>query len=67
MLVPEQVIAEALGGHVGDATCPVWMHDAPRVLAALHDAGFAVVPREPSEAMVEAASREFEPGTWAAE
>jgi len=59
-----EAVAGAIGGNLEQVTIPgggvvisiASVHKAARAaLQALKDAGYAVVPREPSEAMVEAA------------
>lgn len=68
----EQILVEAIdqtGDKVGGF---ISVEDAPALLQAIQDAGYVIVPREPTEAMVDAAHDDLQGmdenpySTWAA-
>jgi len=52
---PREVIAEVMAPAVHNWNSPHYLDSADAVLEALRSNGFVVVPREPTEAMVDAA------------
>lgn len=46
-----EIIARAIGGRTDDHCMDLYSEEARHVVTALHDAGYAIVPVEPTEAM----------------